>query len=157
MRTSDLDDLAPVIGYRATRILQACFPARRLHVPTRTWPTHPLARLIGAPALEAMVREYPGERFWIPSQADDDAFRRDWQIAERMAAGQGVADIAHRFGLTAKRVQAIRVELVDRGWLDYAQGFRTAMQRAPKAAQHGKPDDPPRFLGTSEVFGEPPG
>lgn len=151
---SDLDDLAPVIGYRATRILQALFPARRLHVPVRYSAGHPLELLIGASALAAMIREFPGDRFWIPSYGDDDRYRRDWRIAQRFAGGASAADIASEENVSVKRAQQIRVGLVERGWLRYAQGFDTAMLRASRRVRD---DAPPEIFGTNEVFDEPPG
>jgi hypothetical protein len=152
MKASDLDDIAPVVGYRAARILAAWFAGRRLHVPTRPGDGHPLVSLIGASAFAALVREFSGERFSIPSNRDDDSYRRDRSIAERFAAGADTARVADETGLTVRRVEQIRVALVAEGWLRYAQGFDTAKVQGRRASGTATPE----FLGTGEVFDEPP-
>ena len=157
MNTSDLDDLAPVIGYRATRVIAAWFAGRDLHTPARSWPGHPLAKLIGQPAFDALVREYPSERFRIPTNEDDDRCRRDRVVAERLVAGRSCVEIADELGLTVRRVEQLRFELVDQGVLEYAQGFDSAMQ-AGRGNRLSRNVAPPRFanFGTGEVSGEPP-
>lgn len=151
-----LDDLAPVIGYRAVRIVAAWFAGRRLHVPVSANPAHPLAKLIGRPAFDALVREFPGDRFSVPTNREDENYRRDRQIAEWLAAGRPLPEIAECLCLTVRRVEQIRVELVDLGWLEYAAGFSTAMahRRARRASI-----ELPRlvdFSGPSEVSGDLP-
>lgn len=121
MRVTTLDDLSAVIGYTATRIVAAWFPGRQLYVPARAYPEHPLALLIGFPALRALVEEYAVETFWIPWQEEDDRFRRDRRIAEMLVAGSTPGEIGEAVGLSARRVEQIRRDLMQRRWLEWAE------------------------------------
>ena len=150
MKASDLDDLAPVIGYRATRIIAAWFAGRRLWVPSRAAPGHPLAALMGLPALTAMVREFPGERLWVPTVHEDRRHHRDRAIAEQFASGWTADRVAGEHGVTVRRAEQIRCELVESGLLNYAQGFDTAMAQGKR---RGTATAAPEILGTGEVSG----
>lgn len=151
---SDLDDLAPVIGYRATRIIATWFAGRDLHAPVRCSVNHPLERLVGRSAFEALVREFPGERFTIPTHAKDDACRRERRVAEAFAAGKSCAEIAEQEGVTKRCIELLRADLAESGLLVYAQGFDTAMARGSSR----KASDPPTIpnFESGGVFGEPP-
>lgn len=148
MKNSDLDRLAHVVGYSATRVLAVWFPGRVLYVPVNADPGHPIARLISLPRLQALVREYPGERFSMPTEGSDGEPARARRIAAAFAAGIGAREIAATLGLSVRRVEQIRVDLVGLGWLTFAQGLDTAMARRNSA--------PPEILGTGEVFDKPP-
>lgn len=161
MNTSELDDLAPVIGYRASRIIAAWFAGRKLHVPTQARVGHPLETLMGRSAFVALVNEFGASSVCVPTTDEDDRYRRNRLIAERFAAGATGADVAAELGLTIRRVEQIRVDLVALGWLLYAQGFDTAKAQARRAAGSGAPEvlfsgTAAGFLETGEVFGEPP-
>lgn len=145
VNASCLDDLAPVIGYRATRMLAAWFAGKRLSVPSRVIPRHPLATLIGASAFAALVREFPGERLCIPTERADGAMFTMRRVAERLAWGWSTERTAEDLGLSARRVNQLRVELVELGWITYAQGFQAARKSTP-----------PEILGTGEDFGDSP-
>lgn len=159
MNASDLDELAPVIGYRATRIVAAWFAGRDLHTPRDFSFDHPLCRLLGESAFRALVKEYPSERFRIPSNEDDDRCRRDRRIAESFVAGRTGGEIAVDLGLTVRRVEQIRVELVENGIIEYSQGFDSAMQASRgRGSREIEPPTLPadRFLGTGGVSGDSP-
>ena len=153
MNTSDLDDLAPVIGYRATRIVAAWFAGRRLHVPVRPTLGHPLSRLLGVSAFEALVREFAADRLTIPTIEQDEIHQRNRVIAEQLAAGQSAAEVAETTGLTVRRVEQIRVDLVETGILEFAQGFGSAMARTRGRRSSGSGEEKP---GSGEVFGDLP-
>jgi hypothetical protein len=134
MQASNLDDVAGVIGYTATRILSAWYAGRSLYVPGRARDDHPLARLIGPAALRALVREFASIQVAIPPEAEDDRFRRDRRIAAALVAGQTAKQIADNESLTVRRVEQIRAELVSSGWLEYAAaGRRQVPLREPIA------------------------
>ena len=46
-----LDDIAAVVGYTSTREIAAWFAGKTLYVPKRAASDHPLAVLLGMPAL----------------------------------------------------------------------------------------------------------
>jgi Homeodomain-like domain len=153
VNTSDLDDIAPSVGYRATRIIATWFGGRHLWVPKEAAATHPLAVLIGMPALRALVRDFGGKRLRVPTEGDDRRFSRNRQIAVHLAAGWSVERIGEAMGLTPRRVEQIRVELVRNGWLNYAHGFHAATSYPRGRRRIGRPE----ILGTGADSGEPPG
>lgn len=152
MNASDLDEVAPVIGYRATRILAAWFPGRKVHVPVRYAVGHPLELLLGRQAFEALIREFPGEKIRVPTREADDLCRRDRQIAEWLALQWTADRIAGELGLRVRRVEQIRARLVREGWLQYAQGFDTAKAHARRGVGPA-----PQILGTGEGSERSPG
>lgn len=154
MNTSDLDDLAPVIGYRATRMLAAWFAGRWVYVPAHASIGHPLETLIGHSAFAALVREFAATHFWVPTTHDEDRFRRERQIAEWFSLNWTADRVAGELGISQRRVEQIRVDLVERGLLQYAQGFGTAMAAGRGRAR--RETAAPEILGTGEVSGEPP-
>lgn len=152
--TLDLEVLCPVIGYANTRAVAAWFPGRRLIVPRQFDATHPLTALIGQKALRDLVGALPGFEAAIPAEAEDAAYRRMRAVAEGLAAGKSPRELAAALGLSVRRVEQVRVECELRGWLHYAEqpffARRTAGARSP-----GRPMLL-EFLGTGEVFQEPP-
>lgn len=167
MLASDLDDLAPVIGYRATRIVSAWFAGRRLHVPEVARADHPLELLLGWPAFAALVREFAGCRVNVPAHEHEARYVRDRRIAEMLAGGWTCERVASDLGLSTRRVEQIRVDLVDNGWLRYAQGFDSAMARGRNGRRASVPPEliapcaataatAGEKLGTGGVFGETP-
>lgn len=155
MNASDLDDLSPTIGYRATRILQGWFAGSRLHVPSRASPGHFLGRLIGRPAFEKLCDEFGGDRVYIPTHQQDDTHRRYRRIADLFAMGTTAHHVAAAVGLDVRRVRQIRAELAEIGVLEYAGGFDTAMavQRRRRVGELPKLAE---IFKSGEVSAEPP-
>lgn len=146
-----LDDLAAVIGYTSTREVAAWFAGRALYVPQRAASDHPLAVLLGMPVLRALVAEFGGEQLRVPTDNADQWAVRDRRVAEQLAAGATVAAIAAAEGLSDRRVQQLRDELVLRGWVTYAEGYRAAAGRGRWRVANGAR---PEILGTGEVVRE---
>lgn len=138
MRPSDLEDLASVIGYTATRILEAWFSGRLLYIPLKPDDGHPFARLIGGPALRALSSTYGGERLRIPDAREGLAYARDRQIAERLANGRSPAEIALEMNLTERRVQQIRRDLEERHWIDFARGAMALTEEEALSVRPGR-------------------
>lgn len=161
MENSILEDFGAVVGYTATRKVIAWFGGRHLYVPRQALASHALADLVGMPVLRAMVAEFGGERIFIPSSSEDDRYLRDREIAERVAAGESTPEIAAAMSLTERRVEQIRAELAERGWIIYAEGYKRAMRRSRIARRASASAPPPvptllDFLGTGEVSAESP-
>lgn len=152
MNTSDLDDIAPVIGYRATRIVAAWFAGSHLWVPTTADPGHSLAVLLGPSAFRALVQGFGGKRLRVPTEGDERRYSRNRQIALLLARGWTLARIATKFGMTRRRVEQIRADLVRNGWLQYAQGFAPGASYPRGRRRLSRPE----ILGTGANPGEPP-
>lgn len=119
---SVLDDLSPVVGFTATLALAAWWADRNLYVPASARPDHPLAAVIGLPALRALVAEFGGQTLAIPADVQALRFRRDRAICERFAEGWTPARVADEFELSPRRAEQLRADLIARGWLDFAAG-----------------------------------
>lgn len=154
MDALDLDDLCSVVGYTATRAVAAWFGGRYLHVPVDYREDHPLRLLIGEAATKALIRNFTGERLRIPHPSEEGRYRRERAIAEMLALGASPEAIAGCFDLSSRRVEQLRVELGDRGWLTYAEGQRRPRGRLPGPA--GRLTTPEIFLGPGEVSQETP-
>lgn len=125
MQPSALDDIAPVIGYTATRRLVAWFPGRELHIPAKVDDAHPLVLVIGLPAFSRLVREFPGTRLYVPTEEHERRVFRERQIAELVASGVlATSQIASVLGLTERRVQQILRSLRSTGLLKFAEGYK---------------------------------
>ena len=122
MQGTILDDLAASVGYTATRAIVTWWAGRTLYVPAQLRPGHPLASIIGEPALRALVRDFGSEILKIPSDAQDGRFRRDRSICERYCEGWTTHRVADEFDISVRRAEQIRAELVERGWMDFARG-----------------------------------
>lgn len=128
-----LDDLAPVIGYTATCALAAWYEGKNLYVPGTYTPDHSLTRLIGEPALRALVDAFASETLAIPPATDPARYRRDRMLCECVADGLPLRRIAEIFDLSVRRVEQLREDLEARGWIAYADG-RAARVVGPTAA-----------------------
>lgn len=153
MNASCLEDLGPVIGYRATRILATFYAGHKLHVPARPDVGHPLETLLGRSAFVALVREFSTECLCIPSEQADNVLRNMRKVAQRFAWKWSSERIADDLGLSVRRVNQMRVELIALRWIEYEQGFDTSKAQSRR---QGVDVTPPRILGTSEVFGDSP-
>ena len=131
-QASILDDVSSVIGFTATSVLCAWYGGCQLYVPAKAGPDHPLVDLIGEAALRALVREFGSEHLKIPGDRSTTRYRRDRSISERFAEGWTPTRVADEFGLSLRRVEQLRAELTDWGWVAYAAGRRT---RRPTAAE----------------------
>ena len=143
-----LDDVARVIGYTSTRVIQAWYAGQALYVPASVAADHWLARLLGIGVLRALVAEFPGQALKIPTLAADLAATRERTIAEQLAAGATVADIAGVVGLSERRVLQVRDELVLRGWLEYDDAGRATSGR-----RQWRAGAVPEILGTGGAAG----
>ncbi len=137
---TNLDDLCAVIGYTATRILFVWFAGRQLYVPHIPRDTHPVRKLIGDSAFVALVREFGDQHIRIPGTDEENRYKRNRDIAVRLAAGETLASVAADVGLTERQARALRAQMERDGWLGYAQGVRA--RRRPRGV-----------ASTLEIFG----
>lgn len=124
IRETTLEDLCEVVGYRATCILGVLFAGRQIYVPQRYYPQHPLAGLIGAHKLEALVAEYASHTFWIPHQDEIQRLRRDARVCELLVADTPLEEIAEALDMSKRRVEQLRADLIERGWVRWASAAR---------------------------------
>lgn len=139
MRKSDLDDVCPSIGYAATRMLQEWYAGRSLYVPLHATEGHPLALVIGEPALRALCRDWAGGILRVPSRFQAGVYQRERVVAEMLAQGRTLSEVATEVGCTVRRVQQLQYVLKARGWLEFAE-FRTPGGRARKDSVRAAPE-----------------
>lgn len=140
MDSLDLEPICTAIGYTATRKIAAWYGGQSLHVPLTYRADHPLRNLIGEQALLALIKAYAGERFRIPDTQADDRYRRDRLVAEMLVAGASPASIGQFFGMTTRRVETLRVEFEQEGWLAFAEAPRLRARGVPAGGGLPKPD-----------------
>lgn len=154
MQNSVLDDLSATVGFTATVALLTWYGGRRLYVPDAAIEGHALAKLIGLPALRALVRDFRGDDLCLPSADAFSRYARDRDIAASFAAGMTPAQTAEKFGLSLRRCEQLREEMATRGVL---------VLLARRAARPGRPRrgrSPylgAEILGTGEVSAATPG
>ena len=152
MRTSTLDDISAAIGYTATQVLRAWYSGKYLMVPAQPRDDHPLATLIGASAFRALVVNFGATCLRIPGDHAERWYCRDRVIAERLAEGATLAQIADGLDLDLRRVQQIAALVRARGWITYAEGH--APRRGRRAADAASV--PPTLIPAYESAVEPP-
>lgn len=122
-----LEDLCETVGYAATRVLAVWYAGQKVYVPRTLRPggrEHPLASLIGEQALAQLVQERGGEYLIVPTASEDERVRRLRRVALALIGGQTPGQIAVDLGITRRRVEQMRAELVGLQWLRYAAGPR---------------------------------
>ena len=133
-----MEDVGAVVGYRAASILSYRYGGQTLYVPASPRPGHPLALLIGPSALRALVAEWGGESLRIP-QPIDEVLLRNRRIFDMLLDRTPVADIAASVGLTVRRVEQLRADLVERGWVDYCDPGGSGSDPLCEAYPAGRP------------------
>jgi hypothetical protein len=136
-QTLDLEDLAGAIGYTNCRVVATWFAGRRLSVPDQFSADHPVARLIGAVAFRRMVESFAGQRLAVPDAQEDERYRRMRAVAEMLASGATCDTIGVALGLSTRRVEQLRIEAENRGWISYSDRPRV---RKPGRQTIGQPD-----------------
>lgn len=156
MQNSTYDDLSASVGFTATVVLMTWFERQRLYVPHQALPSHPLATLIGLPALRALVRDFGGEDLWLPTTSVFVRYARDRDVAVRLAIGDSTAEVAKRFDLSERRVEQIRAELLANGILKLAEGRRRTTAPGRPRAGRSPFEGGLEIFTTGEVFDRPP-
>ena len=159
MQNSIYDDLGASVGYTAVVKLKTWYAGGWLYIPhaSRVTPEHCLAKLIGMPALRALVRDFEADQhLWLPL-GDEERYARDRDIALRLATGDAPAEIATQFGITERRIEQLRDEMLESGILELAaQRRRTRGLRGRPPRGQSPFADGLKILGTGEVSGDTP-
>lgn len=128
LQPTTLDDICAAVGYTATRTLLAWYSGKRIYVPGSADRQHPLSRLIGTQALKALVDEFGGEFIRIPHDTRDRNLWRNRSIADDLCRGVPLHDLALKHQLTLRRIEQLRNDLVEWGWIEWASaGDRRAV------------------------------
>jgi len=115
---TNLDEISAAIGYTATNLLVVWYGGQWLRVPGRADENSPLGKLIGGPALRALVRTYGGQNLWVNQGEGIAREIRNRKIAGDLRQGKAPADIAREVGCRRRRVLQIRQDLIEKGVLD---------------------------------------
>lgn len=118
-----IDDVCAAIGFTATVTLIRWSGGTHIYIPGTASDDHVLARLIGLPAMRALVREFGNETLWVPDspggqhQAADALKKR---VRGLVLEGKGTAATATELAISHRHVQRIRRELEAAGLLPEA-------------------------------------
>lgn len=120
MRETDLDHICQSIGWTATRMLEAWYHGRALYVPVAAAPDHPLVLVIGMPALRSLCRDWSGCIIRVPQMTSGERYYRERRVAEMLAEGLPLPQVAEAVNLSVRRIEQLQHELRLRGWLEFA-------------------------------------
>jgi hypothetical protein len=104
-----LQEIAEVIGLMAVLKLVDRYGGRRLRMPRRLVPGHPLIEVVGQRAAAALVQTYALERIYVPNAARAAVAARNHEIRRRRTT-ETVDTLAEEFGLHRRRIQQICAE-----------------------------------------------
>ncbi|WP_293766365.1 Mor transcription activator family protein [uncultured Aquitalea sp.] len=103
-----LQEIANLIGLPATLVLVRTYGGRRMYVPKRFDPDHPIVKLLGHEAAAKLIEVYGGlEHFDLPKGEVAIKAARDRQIRLERAGGSTYATLALRFALTERQIRNI--------------------------------------------------
>lgn len=104
-----LQEMAEVIGLMAVLKLVDRYGGRRICIPRRLDPGHPLIEVLGQRPAAALVQTYALERIYVPSATRAIIASRDKEIRRRKGQ-QSVPSLAEEFGLTDRQIWSILSE-----------------------------------------------
>lgn len=111
------EDLAQIIGFSATIRLSAYYGGKNMTVPKHVSERHVLAQLIGMSAAKLLSAEYAGVNFAVPTLNLAEVELRNAKVLGMFRQGASSDKIAATTGLSVRRVQQLRVQFEDLGWL----------------------------------------
>lgn len=117
-----IDDIAAVVGFTAALRLCAWYgcSSAKLYVPHTASEDHDLARLIGMPAFERLVREWGhdgADLLALPNLEDFEEDRRYRQVRDLLRRNLTPREIGPLVGLSERRIQQVRMHLENAGML----------------------------------------
>lgn len=102
--------IAEIIGTEGADALCERLGGCRVYLPACPDPNSQLVLAIGQAAAEALCGAYPGARLELPSRNSLEVRSRRESIVRDLRSGAAVGEVAVKYGLTARRVRAIRAE-----------------------------------------------
>lgn len=154
MANTVLDDISTVIGFSATQRLAVWYGDMNLYIPTlvveaQDRADHALVVIVGEQAYRALVREFGGHTLWIP-HATSEADKTRKRIADLTLAGNKDSVIADLMGLSYRRIQQVKAELREAGFL--ALLAKRGLEERAREKRGGKaPQEMPLENATQET------
>ena len=105
-----LQDFVRLIGLTATLDLVRVYGGLRIYIPkpARVQAEHPIAKIIGYPALLTLAKVYGAEQhFALPKAANALTILRNRRIAQGYATNRTVRGLASEYNLTERHVERI--------------------------------------------------
>jgi len=104
-RNTILEDLAAVIGLRATVLLAAWWGGKNIVIPTTRPETSVIAKVIGESAVRRLSEHWGGEQLFIPRLSWFEEVRRARQVYALRMRGMHDGEIAQIMCLTRREVE----------------------------------------------------
>ncbi|OOZ41642.1 hypothetical protein BOW53_02890 [Solemya pervernicosa gill symbiont] len=117
-----IQDLADVVGIDGVLKIVEARGGIWLYVPRKANDDHWLARLIGFPALQQLVKIYAGEEIEIPRCAKSLKRAKDLEIANGIKEGASGAQLARQHHYTERGIRKVKRRLKERGEIEEQQG-----------------------------------
>lgn len=99
-----LDDIAAVIGLRATMLLAGWWGGKNIVVPALRPEKSQIARVIGIQAAEKLSAAYGGEQIFIPRMNWMEEIRRARAVYALMQRGLSAREVSHIMALPQREV-----------------------------------------------------
>ena len=106
-----LRDLVEQLGWPVADVLRARFGGEVLYIPVNPPKRGRLASVLTKEELALLCQIYGGDRFYVPRGLSQVRHQRDEDVRRRKCReGLSTRLLAHRYGLTPRRIQVILQE-----------------------------------------------
>ncbi len=102
-----LCEIKDIAGPAAALSLAERYGGASVYVPVKSRPEHPLSKLLGLKAADAISRVYGGDRLEVPKKDSIVRQLRGRKIRERRREGASISKLAFEFGLSRRRILQI--------------------------------------------------
>jgi hypothetical protein len=137
MKNTTLDDIAAEIGFSAAVALAVQRGGSNVYIPSHPTSRTVLARIVGISAATRLAACWGGEVLAVPTLRVYEVAVLRTAIGRMSTAGLPAFEIAHRVGLTERRVQQVRRELRKLGLLTTRRTRRARRAHSGEDASQG--------------------
>jgi hypothetical protein len=129
-----LDQIADIIGGTAMLKLAAVYGGKSIFLPASIAPAHPVAKLLGQEAAQALSVWLAGGVVKVPAAKEFEMLRTAQRVADMSERGFGARSIAQSLGIHPNSVSNMRALAQRSGMLEVAMAIDTELQRGAQAA-----------------------
>ena len=99
-----LVEINTLIGIKATLRLVEIYGGTLIELPRRYRDDHHLVRIIGHKEASILIKQYSGDRLYIPKNEQATRLMRDIEIANKYDAGYSVKKLAREYNLSERQI-----------------------------------------------------
>ncbi|PAS92236.1 MAG: hypothetical protein CGU28_16890 [Candidatus Dactylopiibacterium carminicum] len=118
------EDLGAILGFEATSRLLAVYGGGTLYIPNEASEKHPIAAVIGLPAMRHLCEEFGGQILRVPEHDEFRRLRLVRSVARLLSLGLSYSAVADSLGVAPRQVQRYRQQAEEIGLLPYVMQGR---------------------------------